>query len=433
MQIRQAEQHMQTSLRGIAKRAKKDPKHKFGNLYSLLNEENLRWCFPQLNRKAAPGVDAVDYKTYEVDLEDNIVKMVKNLREGKYKAKLIRRRYIPKAGGRRPLGIPVVGDKVLQKSAALILTAIFEQDFLPCSHGYRRGKGPQRAALELSKRLHRGRFGWVVDADIKGFFDHIDHEWLMRMLEQRIDDRKFLGLIRKWLKAGILEEDAQVVYPVTGTPQGGIVSSVLANIYLHFVLDLWFEQVIKPSCRGDVVMMRFADDFICCFQYHDEAQRFYNVLGKRVQKFELELSKEKTQIIKFTRFETENNKSFTFLGFEFRWGLSRIGKPLVTMRTSKKKFRLAIAGILIWIKAECSKLGTRVLFTKLRQKLQGHWNYYGVCGNYEMLRQFYHQVCEIMYKWLNRRSQRKSCNWHGFSEMLKHFRIPRPRIIGYWD
>ena len=433
MQIRQADQHMQTSLRGIAKRAKKDPKHRFGNLYSLLNEENLLWSFPQLNRKAAPGVDAVDYDAFEVDLEDNIVKIVKSLREGKYKAKLIRRRYIPKTGGRRPLGIPVVGDKVVQKSAALILTAIFEQDFLPCSHGYRRGKGPQRAALELSKRLHRGRFGWVVDADIKGFFDHIDHDWLMRMLEQRIDDSRFLGLIRKWLKAGILEEDAQVVYPVTGTSQGGIVSAVLANIYLHYVLDLWFEQVIKPSCRGDVIMMRFADDFICCFQYHDEAQRFYNVLGNRVGKFKLELAKEKTQIIKITRFETENNKSFTFLGFEFRWGLSRTGKPLVTMRTSKKKFRLAIGAILTWIKAECSKLGTRVLFTKLRQKLQGHWNYYGVCGNYEMLRQFYHQVCEIMYKWLNRRSQRKSCNWHGFSEMLKHFRIPRPRIIGYWD
>ncbi|MFA9614920.1 MAG: group II intron reverse transcriptase/maturase [Deltaproteobacteria bacterium] len=433
MQIRQADQHMQTSLRGIAKRAKKDPKHRFGNLYSLLNEENLLWSFPQLNRKAAPGVDAVDYDAFEVDLEDNIVKIVKSLREGKYKAKLIRRRYIPKTGGRRPLGIPVVGDKVVQKSAALILTAIFEQDFLPCSHGYRRGKGPQRAALELSKRLHRGRFGWVVDADIKGFFDHIDHDWLMRMLEQRIDDSRFLGLIRKWLKAGILEEDAQVVYPVTGTPQGGIVSAVLANIYLHYVLDLWFEQVIKPNCRGDVMMMRFADDFICCFQYHDEAQRFYNVLGNRVGKFKLELAKEKTQIIKITRFETENNKSFTFLGFEFRWGLSRTGKPLVTMRTSKKKFRLAIGAILTWIKAECSKLGTRAIFTKLRQKLQGHWNYYGVCGNYEMLRQFYHQVCEIMYKWLNRRSQRKSCNWHGFSEMLKHFRIPRPRIIGYWD
>ncbi|MFQ5484990.1 MAG: reverse transcriptase domain-containing protein, partial [Desulfobacterales bacterium] len=262
MQIRKADQHMQTSLRGIAKRAKKSPEHRFGNLFSLLNEENLRWCFPQLNRKAASGVDEVDYKTFEANLDENIAQIVKDLKDGRYKAKLIRRRYIPKTGGRRPLGIPVVGDKVLQTAAAQILIAIFEQDFLTCSHGYRRGKGPQQAALELRERIHRGKFGWIVDADIKGFFDHIDHEWMMKMLQQRIDDKQFLRLIRKWLKAGILEEDGQVIYPVTGTPQGGTVSAVLANIYLHFVLDLWFEKTIKPGCRGDVMLMRFADDFV---------------------------------------------------------------------------------------------------------------------------------------------------------------------------
>ena len=432
MQIRKADQHMQTSLRGIAKRAKSSPKHRFGNLFSLLNEENLRWCFPQLNRKAAPGVDAVDYNAFEADLGGNIALIVDDLKEGRYKAKLVRRRYIPKPGGLRPLGIPTVGDKVVQTAAALILSAIFEQDFLPCSHGYRRGKGPQRAALELSKRLHRGRFRWVVDADIKGFFDHIDHEWMMRMLEQRIDDQRFLGLIRKWLKAGILEEDGQVIYPVTGTPQGGIVSAVLANIYLHFALDLWFEKVVKPRCRGDVMLMRFADDFVCCFQYHEDVQRFYSVLGKRLEKFKLELSVGKTQILKFTRFETENSEFFTFLGFEFRWDLSRTGKPLVKMRTSKKKFRAALSAILVWIKKERSRLGTAALLAKLKQKLQGHYNYYGVCGNYEMLRKFYYQVCWITFKWLNRRSQRKSCNWEGFKEMLKHSLIPRPRIIGYW-
>jgi len=243
MQIRQAEQHMQTSLRGIAKRAKENSNLRFGNLYSLLNEANLRWCFPQLNRKAAPGVDAVDYGTFEAGLDGNISRMVDDLKTGSYKAKLVRRRYIPKVGGRRPLGIPAVGDKVLQTAAAHILSAIFEQDFLPCSHGYRRGKGPQRAALELSKRLHKGRFGWVLDADIKGFFDNLDHEWLMKMLEQRIDDQRFLGLILKWLKAGILEEDGQIIYPHTGTPQGGIVSAVLANIYLHYALDLWFVDI----------------------------------------------------------------------------------------------------------------------------------------------------------------------------------------------
>nr|MBF0220938.1 group II intron reverse transcriptase/maturase [Desulfobulbaceae bacterium] len=424
---------MQTSLRGIAKRAKEDPKHRFGNLYSLLNEKNLIECFPQLNRKAAPGVDGVDWKAFETDLEENVSQLATALKEKRYKAKLVRRRNIPKPGGKqRPLGIPVIGDKLVQSAAAQILSTIYEQDFLPCSHGYRRGKGPQRAALELSQKLHRGRYRWVVDADIKGFFDHIDHEWLLKMLEQRINDRAFIGLIRKWLKAGILEEDGQVVFPVTGTPQGGVVSAVLANIYLHYVLDLWFEKIVKPRCSGDVMLMRFADDFVCCFQYREDEQRFSKDLGMRLGKFKLELSVEKTKVIKFTRFETENNNSFTFLGFEYRWGLSRAGKPLMTMQTAMSKFRVALAAIEDWIKKDRSKLGTAALLTKLKQKLQGHFNYYGVSGNCDMLRKFRWHACQIVFKWLNRRSQRKSCNWTGFREMLSYFKIPTPRIIGYW-
>jgi len=433
MQTSRAEQHMQTSLRGIAKKAKENPKYRFRNLCNLLTEENLRWCFPQLNRKAAPGIDDVDYGTFGANLDDNITQIVNDLKAGEYKAKLVRRRYIPKPGGHRPLGIFIVGDKVVQTAVALILSAMFEQDFLSFSHGYRRGKGPQRAALILSKQIQRGRFSWLVDADIRGFFDNMDHEWLIKMLEQRIDDRRFLGLIRKWLKAGILEEGRQVIYPVTGTPQGGVVSAVLANIYLHFALDLWFEKVIKPRCRGDVMLIRFADDFVCCFQYQDDAQRFYNVLDKRLNKFKLELSEEKTKVIRFTRFETERGMSFTFLGFEYRWGRSRSGKPLIIMQTSKKKFRASLSSILAWIKKERCKLGTAAIFIKLRQKLQGHWNYYGVSGNYVMLRKYYHQVQRIVFKWLNRRSQRKSCNWQGFIEMLKRFKIPRPRIVAYWD
>jgi RNA-directed DNA polymerase len=433
MQIRKAEQHMQTSLWGIAKRAKENSRRKFGNLYCLLNEENLKWCFPLLNRKAAPGVDAVDYETYGANLSENITQIVSELKKGRYKARLVRRHYIPKIGGRRPLGIPVVGDKVLQTAAAQILSAIYEQDFLECSHGYRREKSPQRAALELSKRLHRGRFGWIVDADIRGFFDNMDHEWLMKMLEERIKDRRLLGLIRKWLKAGILEEDGQVIYPVTGTPQGGVVSAVLANIYLHYALDLWFEKAVKPHCRGEVMMMRYADDFVCCFQYHEDAQVFYKELGKRLGKFKLELSKEKTQMINFTRFERRNSKTFVFLGFEYRWGESRTNKPLIKMQTSKKKFQAALSSISTWIKKERSKLGTRGIFIKLRQKLQGHWNYYGVSGNYEMLSKYYQQVIRIVYKWMNRRSQRRSCNWQGYIEMLTYYNIPRPQITGYWN
>ena len=424
---------MQTSLRGIAEKAAQDTKYRFRNLSNLLTEENLRWCFPQLNRRAAPGVDEVDYRAFESDLGENVAAIVKDLKEGKYKAKLVRRRYIPKAGGRRPLGIPVVGDKVVQTAAALILSAIYEQDFLAFSHGYRRGKGPQRAALELSNQIHRGKYGWIVEADIKGFFDHIDHEWMIKMLEQRINDQRFLRLIKKWLKAGILEEDGKVILPVTGIPQGGVVSAVLANIYLHYALDLWFEKIVKAQSRGNAIIMRFADDFVCCFQYLEDAERFYRALGAQLEKFKLELSAEKTQIVKFTRFETENSKSFTFLGFEFRWGKSRTGKPLVKMETAKKKFRAALKSISSWIKKERCKLGTTAIFTKLKQKLQGHYNYYGVSGNMEMLEKFHWETCRIMFKWLNRRSQRKSCNWGGFKEMLKYFKVPGPRIIGYWE
>jgi group II intron reverse transcriptase/maturase len=434
MQIRQADKHMQTSLRGIAKRAKEDSQHRFGNLYSLLNEANLHWCFSQLNRKAAPGVDGVNLEDFESDLTGNVREIVADLKAKRYKAKLVRRRYIPKPGGKqRPLGIPAIGDKLVQAAVAQILSAIFEQDFLSCSHGYRRGKGPQRAALELSQRLHRGRFRWVYDADIKGFFDNLDHDWLMRMLEHRIDDQQFLGLIRKWLKAGILEEDGKVILPVTGTPQGGVVSAVLANIYLHFVLDLWFEKVVRPRCDGDVMLIRFADDYVCCFQYHRDLDKLLRVINLRLGKFNLELSEEKTRVIKFTRFETKASETFTFLGFEYRWGLSRKNKPLVQMRTAKKKFQGALSAMLSWIKSDRCKLGTTGIMEKLRAKLQGHYNYYGVSGNGDMLSSFYHQTCRIVFKWLNRRSQKKSCNWQGFREMLEFFKIPRPRIIGYWN
>jgi len=271
MQIRQAEQHMQTSQRGITQKAVKDPDHKFGNLYGLVNEENLCWCFSKINRKASPGVDEVGYEMFSENLTGNIEKLTSDLKEKRYHANLVRRHYIPKGTDRRPLGIPVVADKVVQTGAAEILLAIYEADFLPISHGYRRGRGPQKAALELSQTLQRGLYRWVVDADIKGFLDNIDHDWMLRMLGERISDQSFLDLISKWLKPGILEEDGSEIHPVTGTPQGGAVSAVLANIYLHYVLDLWFEKVVKVSCRGQVTMMRFADDFVCCFQHKDGA------------------------------------------------------------------------------------------------------------------------------------------------------------------
>jgi RNA-directed DNA polymerase len=434
MQIRQAEQHMQTTLWGITKRAKEDTRHRFGNLYSLLNEKNLRWCFGQMNRKAAPGVDGIDWQSFETNFEENIGELATSLKEKRYKARLIRRRNIPKPGGKaRPLGILVIGDKLVQTAAAKILTSIYEEDFLPSSHGYRRGKGPQKAALKLGEQIHRGPYGWVFDADIKGFFDNIDHDWMIRMLEHRIADQTFLRLIRKWLKAGILEEDGKVIYPVTGTPQGGVISAVLANIYLHYALDLWFEKAVKPRLKGKVLIMRFADDFVCCFQYYEDLRRFNNVLARRLKKFNLELSGSKTRIIRFTRFETKKGRSFTFLGFEYRWDMSRKGKPIVRMRTAKNKFRHSLQVMKQWIRTASKTISTAAFMQQLKVKLQGHFNYYGVCGNIVRLNAFYRQVIRMVYKWLNRRSQRKSYNWNGFGAMLKYYCIPRPKIIGYWD
>ena len=249
------------------------------------------------------------------------------------------------------------------------------------------------------------------------------------MLGQRIEDRAFLGLIRKWLKAGILETDGQVISPVTGTPQGGVVSAVLANIYLHYVLDLWFERIVKPRCDGDVLLMRYADDYVCCFQYHRDLKKVRRVMGKRLGKFNLELSHEKTRVIKFTRFETRNNRSFVFLGFEFRWSLSRKNKPLVKMRTAKPKFRTALAALTKWIKIERHTSDMVEIMEGLSAKLLGHFNYYGVSGNMEMLSAFNHHARRLVFKWLNRRSQRKSYNWNGYNELLKHFEIPNP---DYW-
>jgi len=419
---------MQTSLQGIANKARISTKHKFGNLYGLLNEENLLLCFKQMNRKASPGVDKINYYTYEKDLNNNLNKLVDSLKSKTYKAKLVRRKYIPKGSGKRPLGIPVVSDKLLQTACSKILESIFEQDFMNFSHGYRRGHGPRNTALDIRRQIQFGRYRWIIDADIKGFFDNIDHDWMIRMLEERIQDKSFLKLIRKWLKAGILEEDGKIIFPLTGTPQGGSISAVLANIYLHFALDLWFERKVKPQCRGAVTIIRFADDFICCFQYSDDANRCFSVLKLRLHKFNLKLSETKTRLIRFTRFIPCNNESFIFLGFEFRWEIARSGKPVVRLKTAKKKYKLAVQSIKSWIKSSRSTI-IRELMQTYKSKLQGHWNYYGVCGNSEMLQKFYWNANRIVFKWLNRRSQRKSFNWNGFSKVLVYYKIPRPKIV----
>jgi RNA-directed DNA polymerase len=393
----------------------------------MINGPMLYRCWQRIRKNAAYGVDKVSAEEYGKHLTGNIRQLVDRLKRKSYRARLIRRHYIPKGNGKmRPLGIPVVEDKLLQLAVVQILEAIYEQDFLRCSYGYRPKVGALDAVDKLTIKLQFGRYGRVVEADIKGFFDNIDHERLLEMLAERIDDKALLQLIRKWLKAGVLDTNGEVIHPAAGTPQGGIISPILANIYLHYCLDEWFQHVMKKHSRGEACLIRYADDFVCAFEREGDAERFYQVLGKRLEKFGLELSAEKTRVIAFDRGQSEQ-EGFEFLGFEFRWGQDRQGKAHVKRRTSRKKLRSSLDRFTEWCrqKRHCP---VKDWFKEVKPKLQGYYNYYGVSGNYASLQQFFGEAMQILRKWLNRRSQRKSYSWEGFRALIEHFQVPRPRI-----
>jgi RNA-directed DNA polymerase len=292
---------MQTSLHGIAKKASQDQTYRCRNLCGMLTVTNLLGCWSKLNKRAAPGIDRMIARMDGRDLVAQVTDLVGRVKAGVYRARLIVRRYIPKGEGKwRPLGWPVTEDKLLQTAVAQILNAIYEPEFLPCSVGYRASIGAREAGKQLCEWLYDHPIHDVVEADIKGDFDHIRHDLLLDMLRRRIDDQPFLRLTQKWRKAGIFETDGQVLHPVTGTPQGGIVSPILANIYLHYGLDAWFEDVVKRDCRGEAYLVRSADDFVCAFQYFDDAERFYRVLGQRLGKYGLHLAEDKTRLLRFS-------------------------------------------------------------------------------------------------------------------------------------
>jgi len=417
-----------TSLRGIANRAASDKAHRFQNLYGLLNVGFLLWCWRFVNLRAASGVDREDARSYRENLQENIEALVAALKGGWYRAKLVLRRYIPKLNGKlRPLGIPAIADKLLQIGVSKILEAIYEQDFLGCSYGYRPGVGALAAVRDLSAALRSGRYHFLVEADIRSFFDKIDHDKLIGLLERRIDDKAFLRLIRKWLKAGILEPDGTVHHPEEGSPQGGSVSPILANIYLHYALDVWFEETVRARCRGAVYLCRYADDFVCAFQLEADAERYYKALPKRLNEFGLEVAEEKTNLMRFSPVHWKASGAFEFLGFEFRWGLGRWRKPVIKRRTARKKYRASLANIREWCRKNC-RLPKDKLFVKLNSKLSGYNNYYGIRGNYESLQDYFYHVTRILFKALNRRSQRRSYNWKGFAELIKVFKLRKPRI-----
>lgn len=370
---------MQTSLLGIANKAKQDKKYKFGNLYERIDKKALYEAWRRINKSSAAGVDRETAIEFKADLDENLDELLEELKSKRYKARLVKRVYIPKGKNeQRPLGLLALRDKIIQRAAADILEAIYEPDFIRDSYGYRPGRNAHQAIQAIKKELS-GKYNHVVEADIKGFFNNIDHDWLTRMLKERIDDKAFIGLISKWLKAGILDTDGKVVNPMNGCPQGSVISPVLANIYLHYVIDMWFEKVVNPKCKAEAYYCRSADDFIFGFRYKDEAEKLRNTLGLRLRKFGLELAEEKTGMVVFSRFKQHLGTKFSFLGFDFKWVTSRKGKDYILMETNPKRMTKSLKAFAKWCKENRDNCIQRVV-KMVNSKLRGYFNYYGIRG-----------------------------------------------------
>jgi RNA-directed DNA polymerase len=342
----------------------------------------------------------------------------------------------PKPGTdkKRPLGILVYQDKLVQAAMAKIVTAIYEADFLDCSYGFRPGRSCHDALKELNHIIENRKIRYIVDADIKGFFDHVNHEWLMKFIGQRIADPNIHRLIARFLKAGIMEDGVKQG-TVEGTQQGGNISPILANVYLHYVLDLWFEKIVKKWCRGEAYLVRYCDDFVCCFEHEEEAKAFYQALRGRLKKFGLEIAEEKTRIIKFGRKAADEHQrdgdgkpeTFDFLGFTHYCGKSRRGYFRVKRKTSRKKYKASLLRCKEWIKRNRHE-SVKELMKALRVKLNGYYRYYGITDTSKALNRFAYEVNKMLYKWLNKRSQRKSFEWSKFEKLIKKYPLPQPRI-----
>lgn len=419
---------MTTALDAIAFKAQTHPKHRFQNLYGQLSTEALYRAWANLNKQSAAGIDGVTASHYEQRLPDNIHALSQRLKDDRFRVNDVKRVYIPKANGKeRPLGLPTIEDKVVQQAVADLLQGIWEQDFLRNSYGYRPRKSAHQAVHSLQLNLQFKGYGYIVEADIKGFFDNMDHAWLMRMLKQRIDDKRLLNLINQWLKARIKEPDGRYHKPVSGTPQGGVISPVLANIYLHYALDLWFEKRIKPRLRGRAMLIRYADDFVVAFQYRDEAREFYRMLTPRLKRFNLDVAPEKTALKRFSRFHPGQQRYFEFLGFRFYWAADLKGEPRLRRRTAPKKHKAVLRDFYVWIK-ENRHRRLNLLMPLLKRRLDGLRNYFGLPDNSLSMGRIYDLILNSLYKWLNRRSQRRSFTWSGMMVMLRDFGIQSMRV-----
>ena len=422
---------------GVREAARRDQKMRFTALLHHITPELLRASYFDLKRQAAPGVDEVTWRHYGSHLGERLANLHERIHRGSYRAKPSKRAWIPKPDGRqRPLGIAALEDKIVQQAVKTVLEQVYEGDFLGFSYGFRPRRGCHQALDALWVGLTERKVNWVLDADIRGFFDAIDHGWLMKFLEHRIADRRILRLVRKWLRAGVSEEGEWSPTTV-GTPQGAVISPLLANVFLHYVLDIWACQWRKRHARGEVIIVRYADDFVMGFQHPDDAQRFLQALRERFAKFGLELHPEKTRLIEFGRFAAERRKrrgegppeTFNFLGFTHICGKTRKGAFTIHRRSIAKRFRATLQAIKQQLRKRMHEAVT-VVGKWLRSVVQGWFNYHAVPGNYPRLDQFLTQVERLWLRVMRRRSQRGRCRWTWscFHRLARHW-LPRPKIL----
>ena len=424
-----------TKLESLTQRAKENPKCKFEALAHILTKEFLKKCFCELKREATPGIDGVTVEEYEVNLEKNLEDVVERLKAKRYRPQPVRRAYIPKAdGSKRGLGIPTIEDKIVQMGITRILEAIFEVDFIDVSYGFRPNRSCHVALNVLDKTIMTKPVNYVVDMDIEKFFDNVNHEWMMKGLQQRIVDSSLLRLIERFLKAGVMEE-GKFTETEKGTPQGGILSPVLSNIYLHYILDQWFENKIKNQQKGFSQMIRYCDDFIVCFQKGDEARAFGEILKERLGKYGLKISENKSRIIEFGRYVWEKAQktgkhvaTFDFLGFTHYCDKTRKGKFKLGRKTAETKFRQKIVAMNQWCKSVRNLIKLQEIWGALKVKLNGHYRYYGISGNMRAIKKFYILTSKLAYKWLNRRSQKKSFNLAEYFRFKQRNPLPEPKI-----
>jgi len=420
----------------ISAHAQRERTVKFTSLAHLLDVEYLRDCYLNLNRNKAVGIDNVSWQEYGINLDDNLQRLVDMLKRKSYQPKAARRVYIPKNDKEtRPLGIPAIESKIVESGIARILNCIYEQDFLDCSYGFRPNRNCHQALKTVNDMVTYQPVNHIVEADIKGFFDNVDHDKLMEFIRIRINDTALLGLIGKFLKAGYVD-DGQLIVSQKGTPQGSILSPILANIFLHYVLDEWFETTVKSHTRGYCELVRYADDFVCVVRYADDALRIEQALKNRFNKYGLEIHPTKSRRITFGRFERENAvrenrkpNTFDFLGFTHYCDISRRGKFKLGRKTSGKKLSAKCRDMNDWLKAIRNHIKTKDWWKVLVAKLRGHYQYYGVSENYAGIRSFYKLTIKMVRKWLNRRSQKRKMSWERFSKYLEHYPLPKPEIV----